>query len=351
MKTQIPAYLILKTGDSFSGFIETSRASYPDPFTQGEVVFNTGMTGYVEALTDPSYAGQILCFTYPLIGNYGVCAAEAWESEKIQVRAVIMSELMRLNTHPGSLCSLADWLQQENIPCLYGVDTRALTQCLRVQGTLEGLISSLKTEYLPQKITDCFEQVGINTIRYYGQGTKTIIVVDCGIKESILRCLLHFPIQIKRVPYDYDYTNETFEGVVLSNGPGDPQIYSQTIAILRKALTIKKPIFGICLGAQLMALAVGAHTYKMRFGHRSQNQPCLESATGRCYLTAQNHGYAIDDQSLPENWQVSFRNLNDNTVAGIAHRDLPFYAVQFHPEAAAGPLDTRWLFEKFYWML
>lgn len=185
----------------------------------------------------------------------------------------------------------------------------------------------------------------------YGKGKKRIIMVDCGMKENIVRCLAEYPATLIRVPYNYDYTNEKYDGVFLSNGPGDPSVCTETITILKKAMALQKPIFGICLGSQLMALAAGAKTYKLPYGHRSQNQPCLNTATNSCVLTSQNHGFAVDETTLPKGWYVNFRNLNDGTVEGIAHKTLPFFSVQFHPEASPGPVDTKDLFEKFYALL
>jgi carbamoyl-phosphate synthase small subunit len=191
------------------------------------------------------------------------------------------------------------------------------------------------------------EHVSIAEPASYGQGEKQIIAIDCGMKDNILRSLLQFPVRIKRVPHDYDFTNESYDGVFISNGPGDPVRCQKTVDIIRKVMATRKPIFGICLGTQLMALAAGASTYKLGFGHRSHNQPCLHEGTKRAYLTSQNHGYAIDEKTLPNDWRVSFRNLNDQSVAGIEHTSLPFFSVQFHPEAAPGPEDTHWLFNKF----
>lgn len=343
----LPARLLLKNGQTFSGLAPAFQPSV----CYGEVVFSTGMVGYVESLTDPSYAGQILAFTYPLIGNYGVAAPESWESAKIHAKGVIMSELAPFYSNHTAQRSFLAWLQQQEVPFLTGVDTRALTKQLRGQGVVPGAIVS--QEKNPAQFEDFdhinwVAEVSIKEPVYYGNGEKLIIAVDCGMKENILRCLLNFPFRVKRVPYNYDYTSEDYDGVFLSNGPGDPILCTETIAILQKALTKRKPVFGICLGTQLMGLAVGATTYKMPFGHRSHNQPCMELVSKRCYLTSQNHGYAIDEKTLPVDWQVSFRNLNDHSVAGIEHKELPFFSVQFHPEAAPGPMDTQWLFEKFF---
>lgn len=344
------AQLILKSGEVFYGKIPVNQ----DHISFGEVVFNTGMVGYVEALTDPSYAGQILVFTYPLIGNYGVANASTWESQKIHVKGVVVSELSSFYSNHTSERSIADWLSDQHIPYLTGVDTRALTKCIRTKGVVPGAIAPLHLtpkEFEDFDHIDWVKEVSIKEPEYYGSGDKLVIVVDCGMKENILRCLQQFPIRIKRVPYNYDYTQEAFDGVFISNGPGDPMRCQETIAILQKALAQHKPTFGICLGTQLMALAVGAKTYKLPFGHRSHNQPCLHTTTDLCYLTSQNHGYAIDEASLPTDWRVSFRNLNDQSVAGIEHKTLPFFSVQFHPEAASGPEDTRWLFQQFYDLL
>lgn len=346
----IPGQLILENGKTFYGQIPIGQ----DQLTFGEVVFNTGMVGYVESLTDPSYAGQILVFTYPLIGNYGVSHSDTWESTKIHVKGVVMSELAAFYSSHSAKQGLVNWLNDQNIPYLVDVDTRALTKCLRTEGVIPGAITPKNirpSQFEDFSAHDWVKEVSIKEPRDYGSGEKLVIAIDCGMKENILRNLLKFPIRIKRVPHDYDFTDEPYDGIFISNGPGDPIHCKATIQILKKALTQKKPMFGICLGTQLMALAVGAKTYKLPFGHRAQNQPCMDLTTKRCYLTSQNHSYAVDEKTLPADWSISFRNLNDQSVEGIKHNSLPFFAVQFHPEAAPGPLDAQGLFQQFYDLL
>lgn len=345
-----PSRIFLENGCFFDGYSPTwQKGEY-----SGEVVFTTGMTGYPESLTDPSYHGQILTFTFPLIGNFGVPSPEHWESAKIHAAGVIVSQVCHEWSHHTGIHSFVQWLQSQNVPLIVGVDTRALTKVLRANGSMLGVISphsEIKISNGPPNITPLVSQVSVKDPVVYHNGEKTVIVVDCGIKENILRSLMTLPVRIKRVPYQYDYSDEPFDAVLVSNGPGDPIACQETVAILQKAMKKNKPLFGICLGSQLMALAAGAKTYKLPFGHRGHNQPCKDLETGRCYLTSQNHGYAVDEASLPSDWQVTFRNLNDQSVEGIAHRSKPFFSVQFHPEAMPGPTDTRWLFEKFYQLI
>ncbi|MEI8365993.1 MAG: carbamoyl-phosphate synthase (glutamine-hydrolyzing) large subunit [Parachlamydiaceae bacterium] len=340
-----PSSLLLENGTVFKGM----SPDWQDGRFDGEVVFTTGMTGYDASLTDPSYAGQILVFTYPLLGNYGVTTPDNWESERIHAAGVVLCTLCDQWSHGKSVQSLLQWLKNENVPVITGVDTRELTKVLREAGTMRGSITS--GDHLFQPIDLASPKVTVPEKIVYGDSGKRIILVDCGMKTNILRHLKKFPVTIERVPYDYDYSNEEFDGVFLSNGPGDPASYVETIAVLRRAMKKDKPIFGICLGMQLLALAAGATSYKLAYGHRGHNQPCIEIETKRCFVTSQNHGYAVLEDTLPPEWKVTFKNLNDNTVEGISHTSLPFFAVQFHPEAAPGPTDTEWLFQRFAAML
>ena len=343
----MPAQLVLQNGASFTGF----APSWQQGAYYGEVVFTTGMTGYPESLTDPSYKGQILAFTYPLIGNYGIPHNDHWESAKIHASGVIVSQACQQWSHHGGLSSLLEWLKEQHVPIISGIDTRALTKMLREYGTMPGAITmqSQATHNFEDNSQRHFvDEVSLPKRTTYGTGKKVVIAVDCGMKENIIRSLNRFPITVHRVPHNYDYTNEEFDGIFLSNGPGDPTRCHETLTVLKKALTLGKPIFGICLGTQLLALAAGANTYRLRYGHRGHNQPCIETDSKRCFITSQNHGFAVDETSLPDDWKVSFRNLNDQSVEGIRHKKKPYFAVQFHPEAAPGPTDTQWLFEKFY---
>lgn len=345
-RTLDAASLILENGAVFEGYVP----SWQSDVYYGEAVFNTGMTGYPESLTDPSYAGQLLTFTYPLIGNYGVPENKHWESNKIHAAGAIINENCVNWSHHQGIQSFAEWLRDQNIPLILGIDTRALTKYLRSAGTMTAAIAKKNTNSLrfPKLASRHWvSEVSLAHPKSYGNAGKKIIAVDCGMKENIVRCLSQFPISIKRVPHDYDYTQEDYDGIFLSNGPGDPTTCVKTISILQKAMTGNKPIFGICLGTQLMALASGASTYKLPFGHRGQNQPCQEIATRRCFITSQNHGYAIKEESLSSEWSVTFKNLNDDSVEGIAHKTKPFFSIQFHPEATPGPTDTVWLFDKF----
>ncbi len=337
------AYITLSENTIFDGLAPREQ----EGVFFGEVVFTTGMTGYVESLTDPSYSGQILVFTYPLIGNYGISGKETWESEKIHAVGVIVSEASE---------SFANWLKQQNVPLMTGVDTRALTKHLRSLGTMLGQIRSTKSEIRNKFKFPKFQTPFISISKpeiYNAKFKQTIILVDCGMKQNILRELLKMDYRIKRVPRDYDYSGEEFAGVFLSNGPGDPVDYKETIRVTRSAMRQNRPIMGICLGSQIMGLAAGAKTYKLKFGHRGHNQPVIGAKTEKrkaknnCFITSQNHGYAVNEKTLPKGWYVNFRNLNDGSVEGVAHATRPFFSVQFHPEACPGPTDTKFLFGKF----
>jgi carbamoyl-phosphate synthase small subunit len=323
----------------------------------GEVVFNTGMVGYVESLTDPSYRGQILVLTYPLVGNYGVPAPgdpDRYESDRIQVAGLVISRLHEDTSHAGAARSLSQWLEAEGAPGISGIDTRHLTLMLRERGTMLGRISVPGTDPVPMfdpNKVNIVAEVCTSKPRTLGQGPKRVILVDCGTKHSIRRELLQRGIEVVQVPAEHDYTGERFDGILVSNGPGDPEQSPRTIEILRRAMALNRPIFGICLGCQLMALAAGARTYKLPYGHRGQNQPCRETGTDQCRLTSQNHGFAVRPDSLDSDWEVWFTNANDGSVEGIRHLRRPFLAVQFHPEASPGPLDSLDLFDRFTEML
>lgn len=342
----IPSCLKLKDGSEFKGYSPKNTLQT----ISGEVVFTTGMTGYVESLTDPSYIGQILCFTYPLIGNYGVPGPVDWESKKIHVAGVIINESCDEESHHQSKTSFLKWLESQNVPLITQVDTRRLTKTLRKEGVMLGVMTTEKLkkyEFVNPNKEDLVSLVTVSERKTYGKGTKKVIALDCGMKEAQMKYLLEYPIQIERVPYDYNFLEEDYDGLFISNGPGNPATYTTTIEHVRLALVKKKPIFGICLGMQLLALAAGGKAYKLPYGHRGQNQPCMELKTKRCVITSQNHGYAISKE-LPKNWEVSFINLNDESVEGVRHKSLPFFSVQFHPEAHGGPLDTNYLFKEFY---
>jgi len=322
----------------------------------GEVVFNTAMTGYPESLTDPSYKGQILVATYPLIGNYGVPEyikehglLKYFESDRIHVSGLIIADYSFEYSHWCSDKNLANWLSENKIPGVYGVDTRALTKKLREEGTMLGKIifndDSIDL-YDPGK-DNTVEKVSIKEKVTYGTGRYKVILVDCGVKNNIIRCLLKRDITVVRVPWDYDYSDDDHDGIMLSNGPGDPKACKDTINILAKVLKKNKPVLGICLGSQLMALAAGADTYKLKYGHRSHNQPVMHKGTNRCYITSQNHGYATDINTLGNEWDTLFINVNDSTCEGIKHKSKPFFSSQFHPEASGGPTDTEFLFDEF----
>lgn len=323
----------------------------------GEVVFNTAMTGYPESLTDPSYKGQILVLTYPLIGNYGVPGkaiqenlSKYFESDRIHISGLVISSYSAEYSHWNALENLSDWLLAHNVPGISGVDTRALVKVLREQGTMLGKLfqqDEKEVEFYDPNKDNLVGQVSIREKITYPGNENRIILVDCGVKNNIIRCLMDTGATVIRVPWDYDFTQDNYDGLVVSNGPGDPQMCRETIGNLEKAIALGKPIFGICLGNQLLAIAAGATTYKLKYGHRGYNQPVLQCGTNKTYITSQNHGFAVDGNHLGKDWEPFFINLNDGTNEGIRHKKKPFFSTQFHPEASGGPTDTRFLFDDF----
>lgn len=348
------ARLILEDGTIFEGY--SFGAQTP---TTGEVVFNTAMTGYPESLTDPSYSGQILVLTFPLIGNYGVPSTERdeygllkfFESEKIHIQGLIVSDYSFQYSHWNAAKSLGEWLTEHNIPAIYGVDTRQITKIIREHGVMLGKIAiegqAEPKEFIDPNTENLVAKTSCKEVMTYGTGEHKVVLVDCGCKYNIIRCLLRRGATVIRVPWDYDFTSLDYDGVMLSNGPGDPALCGATVENIRKAFNIGKPIFGICMGNQLLSVAAGASTYKLKYGHRSHNQPALEVGTSRAVITSQNHGFAVDPRGLTEGWVPYFVNLNDDTIEGIRHTSKPFFTVQFHPEATSGPVDTEYLFDNF----
>jgi carbamoyl-phosphate synthase small subunit len=350
--------LILEDGSEFEGY-----SFGHDGSASGEVVFNTAMTGYPESLTDPSYKGQILVLTYPLIGNYGVPGdrhedgiSSFYESDKIHVTALVISEYSFSSSHWNKSKSLDEWLREHKVPGIYGVDTRALTKRIREKGAMLGKVIFAEPETRNQKPETVFydpnkvnlvAKVSTREKKKYGNGKYKIILVDCGVKNNIIRRVLQRDTTVIRVPWNYDFTEEEYDGILLSNGPGDPKQCTETVRHIRKAFEGDKPVFGICLGNQLMALAAGADTYKLKYGHRSHNQPVIMKGTNRCFITSQNHGFATDASTLGSDWEELFVNVNDNTNEGIRHKTKPFFSTQYHPEASSGPTDTDFLFDEF----
>jgi carbamoyl-phosphate synthase small subunit len=343
--------LILEDGKEFIG----SSFGY-EKSVSGEVVFNTAMTGYPESLTDPSYKGQILTLTYPIIGNYGVpgnltedSMYKFFESYALHITGLIISDYTEEYSHWNANKSLGDWLKEFKIPGIYGIDTRELTKILREKGTMLGKIIHGDQDidlYDPNK-DNLVEQVSIREKKVFGRGKYRILLIDCGVKYNIIRNLLQRDTTVTLVPWNHNISKEKYDGLFISNGPGDPKLCGTTIDNLKIALTKDIPIYGICLGNQLLALAAGANTYKLKYGHRSHNQPVILKDSDKAYITSQNHGYAIDNSTLPGDWEPLFINLNDQTNEGMKHKKKPFYSTQFHPEASSGPKDTEFLFDQF----
>ncbi len=337
--------LIFADGTEFEGVSFGAEKSTP-----GEIVFSTGMVGYPESMTDPSFAGQILVMTYPLVGNYGIPEAKFWESEKMQISGLVVSNYIDTPYHFQSQKTLGTWLKEWNVPALEIKDTRALAMKIRDEGVQLGkiVINGKDVGIIDPNAQNLAAEVSLPGVKIINEkGTKTVAVFDCGVKNNIIKNLVDRNIRVVRVPWDYNIfdLNEKYDGILLSNGPGDPKSATTTIEIAKKAMELGIPTFGICLGNQILALAAGGDTFKLKFGHRSQNQPCIDQRTGRCYLTTQNHGYAVG--VIPEGFEPWFMNANDNTNEGIHHKTKPFMSVQFHPEATPGPADTEWLFDYF----
>ncbi|MCD7914534.1 MAG: glutamine-hydrolyzing carbamoyl-phosphate synthase small subunit [Tannerellaceae bacterium] len=359
MQTDRTATLILDDGSVFHGY----SFGYEKPVA-GEVVFGTAMTGYPESLTDPSYAGQLIVLTYPLVGNYGVPTrtfrkdgiATFMESEKIHAEAIIISDYSHEFNHWNAVESLGAWLKSEQVPGIYGIDTRALTKLLREKGSMKGKIyfeHPDEIDFCDPNAVNQVARVSCKEVETYGtgEGKKRVVLVDCGAKHNIIRCLLDRNVEVVRVPWDYDFTTLTYDGLFISNGPGDPDTCDTAVQNIRKVLAGDKPICGICMGNQLLAKAGGASIFKLKYGHRSHNQPVRMVGSDKCFITSQNHGYAVDNDTLGSDWEPLFINMNDGTNEGIRHKTKPFFSAQFHPEASSGPTDTEFIFDKFVALL
>ena len=352
MQTYKPFNLVLEDGTVFCG----KSFGYESPVA-GEVVFNTAMVGYPESLTDPSYTGQILTVTFPLVGNYGVPkeykdenGIPNFESEKIQVSGLIISDFSFEYSHWDAVKSLGDWMKEHKVPGIFDIDTRKLTKLLREKGSMLGKLVFPDGEDVPfvnPNKENLVAKVSHKEIITYGKGKNRVVLVDCGVKNNILRNLLKRDCTVTCVPWDYDFNQLEYDALFISNGPGDPAMCVPTIENIRKAMAANKPVFGICLGNQLLSLAAGAKTYKLKYGHRSHNQPVQLLGTKRAFITTQNHGFAVDNNTLGSDWEPLFVNMNDGTNEGIRHKTKPFFSAQFHPEAASGTTDTEFLFDVF----
>jgi len=353
--------LRLEDGTEFHG----TSFGYEKPVA-GEVVFNTAMMGYPESLTDPSYAGQLMTLTFPLVGNYGVPPftfeenglPTFMESEKIHVRAIIVSDYIREFSHWNGVETLADWLKREQVPGITGIDTRQLTKVLREHGVMMGKILF---DDMPDEVPEAdyagvnfVDQVSCREVIKYNEGAdKKVVLVDCGVKANILRCLIRRGVEVIRVPWNYDFNELEFDGLFLANGPGDPETCEVTVQNIRRFLAnpVVRPCMGICMGNQLLSKAAGARIYKLKYGHRSHNQPVRKVGTETCFITSQNHGYAVDSSSLPADWEPMFVNMNDGSNEGVRHKKNPWFSAQFHPEACSGPVDTEYMFDDFVKLL
>lgn len=349
--------LQLSDGTEFHG----KSFGYEQPVA-GEVVFNTAMMGYPESLTDPSYAGQLLTMTFPLVGNYGVPPftfdkqtglPDFMESDRIYASALIVSDYSEQYSHWNAVESLGEWLQREKVPGITGIDTRELTKVLREHGVMMGkILFDDEPNNVPEadyEGVNFVDRVSVKEIVRYNEGAgRKVVLVDCGVKANIIRELIQRGVEVVRMPWNYDYTDMEFDGLFLANGPGDPDMCSEAVKIIRKQMSrSRKPICGICMGNQLLSKAAGATIYKLKYGHRGHNQPVRMVGTEKCFITSQNHGYAVDARTLDKDWEELFVNMNDASNEGIRHKENPWFSSQFHPEACSGPVDTEFMFDKF----
>lgn len=349
--------LQLSDGTEFHG----KSFGYEQPVA-GEVVFNTAMMGYPESLTDPSYAGQLLTMTFPLVGNYGVPPftfdkqtglPDFMESDRIYASALIVSDYSEQHSHWNAVESLGEWLQREKVPGITGIDTRELTKVLREHGVMMGkILFDDEPNNVPEadyEGVNFVDRVSVKEIVRYNEGAgRKVVLVDCGVKANIIRELIQRGVEVVRVPWNYDYTDMEFDGLFLANGPGNPDMCSEAVEIIRKQMSrSRKPICGICMGNQLLSKAAGATIYKLKYGHRGHNQPVRMVGTEKCFITSQNHGYAVDARTLDKDWEELFVNMNDASNEGIRHKENPWFSSQFHPEACSGPVDTEFMFDKF----
>ena len=361
------ATIVLEDGSTYRG----TGFGYPKT-VGGEFVFNTGMVGYTETLTDPSYRGQMLCLTYPLIGNYGVPSnsikdnfglPKYFESENIQVSGLIVHEISNVANHRECHKTLDQWLFDEKIPGISGIDTRDLTKKIRIKGVMKGALSVSENEINTKELLGIIKktkydgfnfmsQVSIDTTIEYGDPTlEPIVLIDTGTKYSIIRNVLRMGYRVIRVPWDTSFSkiiSHKPKGIIISNGPGDPKMCNSTIQTVVKLFESTLPILGICLGNQIIALAAGGDTYKLKFGQRGQNKGCTDVNTNQTFITSQNHGYGVKSNTLNKTgFKAWYVNSDDDTIEGIKHKSKPIIAVQFHPEASPGPYDCMHVFEEF----
>jgi carbamoyl-phosphate synthase small subunit len=361
------ALLLLEDGSIFFG-----RGFGAEVDSIGEVVFNTGMVGYLESMTDPSYAGQVLCFTYPLIGNYGVPSYKDrdgfglprfFESDSIKVKGIVVQEACETPSHWASSRTLSKWMESEGIPGIEGVDTRALVTKIREAGVMMGVLANGAESKGKERLSELLARaesyssqnfvkgVSVPAPVIHGEGERRVVLLDCGTKYGIVRNLLKRGFQVIRLPYDASYSTvmkHDPSGVVVCNGPGDPQLLQNTAKCVGSLIDAEVPLLGICLGEQVVGMSQGAETFKLKYGHRGQNKPCVDLLTGRGFVTSQNHGYALSEKTLKgTGLKPWFVNADDKTIEGVVHENRPCMAVQFHPEATPGPFDTIFVFDKF----